>query len=68
MDDGLRLVFLLMAGVLPLMALRDRVSRRTFSMLAIAYAVIAVAAVGALLARGEASREGPSPAEGLQQV
>ena len=52
MDDGLRLAFLLMAGVLPLMALRDRLSRRMFRLLAAAYAIVAVAAVVALLTVG----------------
>jgi hypothetical protein len=52
MDDGLRLVFLLMAGVLPLMALRDRLSRRAFALLAGAYVVVAGVAVIAFFTVG----------------
>ena len=54
MDDGLRLLFLLMAGVLPLMALRDRLSRRAFALLAGLYAVVATVAVIAFLTVGPA--------------
>ena len=52
MDDGLRLLFLLMAGVLPLMALRDRLSRRAFALLAGAYLVVAAVAVIAFFTVG----------------
>ena len=54
MDDGLRLLFLLMAGVLPLMALRDRLSRRAFNILAALYALAAVIALIAWFTVGPA--------------
>jgi hypothetical protein len=54
MDDGLRLVFLLAAGVLPLMALRDRLSPRMFRLLAGLYVAVAVAAVAAWFTVGPA--------------
>ena len=52
MDDGLRLLFLLTAGVLPLMALRDRLSRRAFALLAGAYVLVAAVAVIAFVTLG----------------
>ena len=54
MDDGLRLIFLLMAGVLPLMAMRDRVSPRTFNLLAGLYVLAAVVALVAWFTVGPA--------------
>ena len=54
MDDGLRLIFLLMAGVLPLMALRARVSQRTFNLLAALYVMAAVVALVAWFTVGPA--------------
>ena len=67
MDDRLRLVFLLMAGVLPLMALRGRVSERTFRLLAALYAVIAAVAVIAWFTVGPARPPVPRD-EPFQQV
>ncbi len=54
MDDGLGLVFLLMAGVLPLMALRDQLSLRAFKLVAALYGLVALAAVAAWFIVGPA--------------
>jgi hypothetical protein len=54
MEDGPRLIFLLMAGVLPLMAMRDRLSPRTFRLLAALYLIAAVVAVVAWFTVGPA--------------
>ena len=54
MEDSARLVFLLTAGVLPLMALRERLSRRTFGLLAALYAAVAVVAIVAWFTVGPA--------------
>ena len=61
MEDGPRLIWLLLAGVLPLMALRGRVRPRVFAALAALYLLVAVVAAAALLAR-EAPRP-PPPAD-----
>lgn len=68
MDDGLRLIFLLMAGVLPLMAMRDRLSAKKFRLLVIAYVVVAAVAIAAFVTRGAPwERPQPDPAS-LQRV
>ena len=54
MDRGLSLFFMLMAGVLPLMALRERLAPRTFRLLAIVYAAVAAAALVAWFTVGPA--------------
>ena len=54
MDDGPRLVFLLMAGVLPLMALRDRLSPRAFKLAAAVYVLVAAIALAAWFTVGPA--------------
>ena len=54
MDDGLRIMFLLAAGVLPLMALRDRLSPRAFKAIAALYALAAVVAAVAWFTVGPA--------------
>ena len=54
MDGALSIVFLLMAGVLPLMALRDRLSRRTFNLLAALYVLVAIVALAAWFTVGPA--------------
>ena len=60
MDDGLSLIFLLMAGALPLMAMRDRVSRRTFNLLAALYVVVAAVALIAFFTVGPARPRPPA--------
>ena len=57
MGDGQRLVWLLLAGVLPLMALKDRLSgtsrgRKLFAALVALYAVAAAVALIALFTVG----------------
>jgi peptidoglycan/LPS O-acetylase OafA/YrhL len=57
MDHGARLVWLLLAGALPLLALRERMGetprgRRLFAALVLLYAAVAVAALAAMLTGG----------------
>ena len=54
MDPSLSLVWLLMAGVLPLMALRDRLSKRAFAWVAGLYLLAAAIAVAAWFTVGPA--------------
>ena len=64
MGDAPNLVWLLLAGVLPLMALRDRLlatarGRRLFAALVILYLAVAGVAVVALLTRGTPAPPAP---------
>jgi hypothetical protein len=52
MDDRLNVVWLLMAAALPLMALRERVSRRLFTLLLVIYVAAAVIALVAVFTVG----------------
>ena len=61
MDDGVRLIWLLLAGCLPLLALRDRMRPGQWRWLAAAYGLIAIVAAVALIAREKA--DVPAPAD-----
>ncbi len=68
MDDGVRLIWLLLAGCLPLLALRDRMEPGRWRILAIAYVLIAVVAAIALVWRENAEVPPPSDPEAPARV